>query len=77
MPLELIVLIAALVVAFIVFRALLNVVKTTFSTVIALVVIVVILSMFGITPEDLIREVTNLPQTLMRLFTQVKTQIGF
>ncbi|NJM18753.1 MAG: hypothetical protein HC836_02320 [Richelia sp. RM2_1_2] len=77
MPLELIVLIAALVVAFIVFKALLNVVKTTISTAIALFVIVVILSMFGITPEDLIREITNLPQTLMRLFPQTQTQINF
>ncbi|MEA5596597.1 hypothetical protein [Rivularia sp. UHCC 0363] len=70
MPTELIVLIAALFVAFIVFKALLNVVKTTFSTAIALFVIVVILSIFGITPDDLIREITNLPDTLTRLFTQ-------
>lgn len=76
MPTELIVLIAALIVAWIVFKALLGVLKTFISTAIALFVIVVILGMFGITPEDLIREITNLPQTLIRLFPNTQTQIG-
>ena len=77
MPTEIIVLIAALIVAWIVFRALLGVLKTAISTAIAVFVIVVILNFFGITPEDLIREITNLPQTLMRLFPDAQTQTGF
>ncbi len=76
MPTELIVLIAALIVALIVFKAVIKVLKTTVSTAVALFVIVVILGMFGITPEDLIREITNLPQTLIRLFPNSQTQIG-
>lgn len=76
MPTEIIILIAALVVAWIVFRAVLGVLKTAMSTAVAVFVIVVILSFFGITPEDLIREITNLPQTLMRLFPDAQTQIG-
>ncbi|MGD1912255.1 MAG: hypothetical protein ACFB2X_15785 [Rivularia sp. (in: cyanobacteria)] len=76
MPTELIILIAALIVAWIVFRALLGILKTAISTAVAVFVIVVILSVFGITPEDLIREITNLPQTLMRLFPDIQTQTG-
>ena len=77
MPTEIIVLIAALIVGWLVFKALLRVVKTTISTAIAVFIIVVILGYFGISPEDLIREITNLPQTLMRLLpTNTQTQIG-
>ena len=76
MPTELIILIAALIVAWIVFRALLGILKTAISTAVAVFVIVVILSVFGITPEDLIREITNLPQPLMRLFPDIQTQTG-
>ena len=76
MPTEIIIFIAALVVAWIVFKAVLGLLKTAMSTVVAIVVIVVILNFFGITPEELIREITNLPQTLMRLFPDAQTQIG-
>ncbi|MEC4816538.1 MAG: hypothetical protein SAK29_25220 [Scytonema sp. PMC 1069.18] len=69
MPSNLIILIAALIVAFLIFKALLNVLKTFLSTAIAIGVIVVILMFFGFRPEDLMREVTNLPQTLERLFS--------
>ena len=68
MSTELIVLIAALIVGWIVFQALLKVLKTTISTAIAVFIIVVILGFFGVSFEDLIREITNLPQTLMHLF---------
>ncbi len=76
MPTELIVLIAALIVGWIVFQALLKVLKTTISTAVAVFIIVVILGFFGVSFEDLIREITNLPQTLMRLFTNTQAQIG-
>jgi uncharacterized protein YacL len=68
MPTNLILLIAALIVAWIIFRALLNVLKTAITTVIAIVVIIVILMFFGFSPEDLIQEVNNLPKTLEELF---------
>jgi len=76
MPTELIVLIAALIVAWIVFQALLKVLKTTLSTAIAVFIIVIFLGVFGIGSEDLIQEITNLPQTLMRFFTNTQSQIG-
>ncbi|GAA6618338.1 hypothetical protein [Scytonema sp. NUACC26] len=64
---SLIILIAALVVALLVFRALFSVFKTVISTAIALFLIVVILTVFGFSPEDLLREVTKLPETLQKL----------
>ncbi len=76
MPTELIVLIAALIVAWLVFQALIKVLKTTVSTAIAVFIIVVLLGVFGIGSEDLIQEITNLPETLMRLFTNAQSQIG-
>ncbi|MGB3655052.1 MAG: hypothetical protein WBA41_28140 [Rivularia sp. (in: cyanobacteria)] len=76
MPTELIVLIAALIVGWIVFQALLKVLKTTISTAVAVFIIVVILGFFGVSFENLIQEIINLPQTLMRLFTNTQAQIG-
>ncbi|AFY55791.1 hypothetical protein Riv7116_3329 [Rivularia sp. PCC 7116] len=76
MPTELIVLIAALIVAWLVFQALIKVLKTTLSTAVAVFIVVVFLGIFGIGSEDLIQEITKLPETLMRLFTNTQSQIG-
>ncbi|MBR8833180.1 MAG: hypothetical protein DSM106950_03825 [Stigonema ocellatum SAG 48.90 = DSM 106950] len=67
MPTNLIILIAALIVAWIVFGALVNLLKTFISTAIALFLIIVILRFFGFSPQDLMQEIANLLQTL-RLF---------
>ena len=70
MPLNLIILIAAVVVSWLVFTALLKVVKTTVSTAIAIAVIVLVLQLFfGIGPNQLLEEVVQLPQTLWHLVT--------
>ncbi|MEA5583102.1 hypothetical protein VB620_17355 [Nodularia harveyana UHCC-0300] len=69
MPTNLIILVAALIVAFIIFKAALKVLKTFISSAIAIFVILVILNMFGFSPDDLIEEITNLPQTFSKFFT--------
>ncbi|MDF5717561.1 MAG: hypothetical protein PUP93_27760 [Rhizonema sp. NSF051] len=69
MPTNFIILIAAIVVALIVFRALLSLLKTAISSAVAIFVIVVILTVFGFKPQDLINEVTHLPQILKHLVT--------
>ncbi|WP_193200788.1 hypothetical protein [Nostoc sp. MG11] len=67
MPVNIIILIAAVIVAVLIFRALLSVLKTFLSTAIAIVFIVVILRVFGFSPQDLIHEIVNLPQTFKDL----------
>jgi energy-coupling factor transporter transmembrane protein EcfT len=64
MPTNIIILVAAVIVALIVFRALFKVLKTFISSAIAIVVILVILNTFGFSPEDLIQEITKLPEIL-------------
>jgi predicted Na+-dependent transporter len=69
MPTNIIILIAALIVALIIFRAVLKTLKTFISSAIAIFVILVILNMFGFSPDDLIQEITNLPEILRKMFT--------
>lgn len=75
-PMNLIILVAALIVAWLVFRALFQLLKTVISTVIAVLIIVVILMVFGVTPEELIKEVSNLPQTMADIVTQFRNLTG-
>ena len=74
---NLIILVAALIVASLVFTASFKLVKTVISTVIAVLIIVVILMVFGVTPEDLVQELSNLPQTINSIITQYRNIIGF
>ena len=76
MPTNLILLTAALISAWFIFKALINVLKTFLSTAVAVFVIIIILSTFGFTPEDLIQEMTNLPQTLSEFINQIRTHLG-
>lgn len=70
MPVELIILIAALILSWVVFTALIKVVKTTVSTAIMIAVIVLVLQLvFGIDPQDLWQQITQLPQILWHLIT--------
>jgi hypothetical protein len=65
MPLNLILLIAALVVSWLVFSWLLRVVKASLTTAVAIALIILVLQIaFGIKPEELWLEITRLPQTL-------------
>jgi uncharacterized protein YacL len=77
MPTNIILLIAALIVALLIFRALLNVTKTAISTAITIFIIVVILSVFGFTPQDLMQEIKNLPQMIERSITELRKLFGF
>lgn len=70
MPVELIILIAALILSWLVFTALIKVVKTTVSTALAIAAIVLVLQLvFGINPQDLWQQITQLPQILWHLIT--------
>jgi hypothetical protein len=69
MPNNIIILIAALIVAWIIFRAVLKFLKTFMSSAIAIFVILVILNMFGFSPQDLIEEITNLPEIIRGFLT--------
>ena len=65
MSVELIVLIAALIVSWLVFAALINVVKTTLKTAIAIAAIVLVLQLvFGIAPQALWLQIVQLPQII-------------
>ena len=70
MPVELITLIAALVVSWLVFTALLKIVKTTATTAIAIAAIILALQIiFGIDLQDLWQQLVRLPQAVWQLFT--------
>ncbi len=63
---NLIILVAAIVVSILVFTALIRLVKTTFTTALAIAAIVLILQLgFGIGPTQLWQQIIHLPQTLM------------
>ena len=65
MPVELIVLIAALIVTFLVFTWLIKVVKATIQTALTIAIIVLILQLiFGIGPTQLWQKITELPQII-------------
>ena len=70
MPVELIILIAAVIVSWLVFTALIKIVKTTVTTAIAIAAIVLILQiLFGVIPQDLWQQITQLPQIVWHLIT--------
>ncbi len=70
MPLELITLIAALIVSWLVFTALIKLVKTTIPPAIAIAAIILILQLaFGIAPQALWQEITQLPKIVSHLIT--------
>lgn len=70
MPIDLIVFIAALIVAWLVFTALIRVVKTTLSTALTIAVIVLILQLgLGVQPQQLWQQIVQLPQIIRNLLT--------
>jgi uncharacterized protein with PQ loop repeat len=70
MPVELIILIAAMVVSWLVFTALIKIVKTTATTAIAIAGIILGLQLvFGIGYQDLWQQITQLPQIVWNLIT--------
>ena len=70
MPLDLIILIAAIVVAWLVFTALLKVVKTTLTTALSVAAIVLLLMLvFGVNPIELWEQITEIPRFLWQTVT--------
>jgi hypothetical protein len=70
MPTDLLILLAALIVSWLVFTALIKIVKTTVSTAITIAAIVLGLQLvFGINPQDLWQQITQLPQILWHVVT--------
>jgi ABC-type microcin C transport system permease subunit YejE len=74
---RLVALIAELVIIVIVFQALLSLLKTVFSTALAIVIIGIVLTFFGFSPQELIQRIINLPETLQELLVQLKKIFGF
>jgi hypothetical protein len=77
MSASLIFLIAQLVVVWLVFKALLNVLNTVISAAIAIFVIAIILMFFGYSPEVLIQKISNFPQMVQQVVTDVKKFFGW
>lgn len=70
MPADLIILIAAVIVSWLVFTALIKIVKTTATTAISIAAIVLGLQIgFGVVPQDLWQQITQLPQIVWNLVT--------
>ncbi|MFE1745591.1 hypothetical protein [Coleofasciculus sp. H7-2] len=70
MPVDLIILIAALIVSWLVFALLIKVVKASIGTAILIAAVVLILQLFfGIGPEDIWQQITQLPQTIWHMVT--------
>ena len=70
MPTELIILIASILVAWLVFTWMVKVIKASVKTAIAIAIVVLILQLlFGIDPQQLGQQIIDLPQTLWEIFT--------
>ncbi|MEB3337542.1 MAG: hypothetical protein VKJ46_08780 [Leptolyngbyaceae bacterium] len=70
MALNLVILIGALIVSGLVLTWLIQVVKTTISTAIGVAIVVLVLQLyFGIGPEQLWQQITQLPEFLWQLVT--------
>ena len=70
MSLNLVIWIAALIVAFLVFTWLIKIVKATVSTAISIAIIVLILQLlFGIGPQQLWQQILEIPQVVWQKVT--------
>jgi hypothetical protein len=68
MPLEAIALIAAIIVSWLVFTALVRVLKTTLKTAFTIAAIVLVLQLlFGIGPERIWQQIVKLPESVLNL----------
>ncbi|HAC62334.1 MAG TPA: hypothetical protein DCF68_02055 [Cyanothece sp. UBA12306] len=76
MPTDLILFVASLLVAWLIFSWLIKVIKTSVTTAIIIVIIVMFLQItLGISPEQLWHQIINLPQNIQQLFEQIITHI--
>ena len=73
MPINLILLIAALLVSWLLFRRLFTIIKSTVINLAIIALIIVLLqSAFGISPQELLNEIINLPQTFQNFFSNIQ-----
>ncbi len=71
MPIQLIVLIAAILVSWLIFTGLIKIIKTSVGTAFKIALIVLILQLaFGIAPQEIWQQIINLPQAIQDLFQQ-------
>lgn len=74
MPIELIILLAALLVSWLVFSWVIKVLKASVKTALAIATIVLILQLaYGIGPAELWNSIFNLPQLLWQTVTEVSS----
>ncbi len=65
MPIEVIVIVAALIISWLVFTALINIIKTSVKTAVTVAVVVLVLQLvFGIRSEQIIDQIVNLPRVI-------------
>ena len=77
MSLNLITLLAALIVSWLVFTALINLLKTTLKTAVSIAAVVLVLQLaFGIAPQQLWQQLIELPQTVLQQVTGKKQDAG-
>ncbi|MEB3225695.1 MAG: hypothetical protein VKJ86_07810 [Synechococcus sp.] len=70
MPVEIIVIVAALIISWLVFAAFLKIVKTSVQTAVTIAVIVLLLQIvFGIRSGQVIEQIIELPRILWEFFT--------
>lgn len=68
MPLEAIAIIAAIIVSWLVFTALVRILKTTLTTAFTVAAIVLVMQLlFGIGPQKIWQEIVRLPESIVRL----------
>ncbi len=69
MPINLLVFIASLLIALLIFNWLIKVIKTSVNTAIIIVIIVMILQItLGISPQEVWNQVISFPQTIYQVF---------
>ena len=71
MPIEVIVIIAAVIISWLIFTAFVNIVKTSIKTAVTIAALALILQIaFGIRSEDVMEQIISLPRVLWQFFTQ-------
>lgn len=71
MPIEVIVIIAAIIISWLIFTAFVNIIKTSIKTAVTIAAIALILQIaFGIRSEQVIEQIIRLPSMIWEFFTQ-------
>ncbi len=71
MPVEIIIIVAAVIVSWLVFTAFVNIVKTSIKTALTIAAIALVLQIaFGIRSDQIAEQIIALPQMIWQFFTQ-------